>query len=144
MRLSVHCPSGWTRDQGSETERVVSSANQFTSPPAGSLYSDDVMTPTTYERVHETVAMIPRGFVVTYGQIARHLGMPNGARIVGWAMRRCPSHLPWHRVVSSRGGISRRGRHAADSVQKTMLKDEGVVFGSAGRIDLACFGWDGI
>ena len=102
------------------------------------------MTPDIYERIHETVAMIPRGFVVTYGQIARHLGMPNGARTVGWAMRRCPSRLPWHRVVNSRGGISRRGRHATDSIQMSMLEDEGVEFGLGGRIDLARFGWDGI
>ena len=102
------------------------------------------MTSPVYERIYETLAMVPRGYVVTYGQIARHLGVLNGARTVGWAMRRCPDGLPWHRVVNSQGRISRRGADAGDSVQMAMLEDEGVIFGASERIDLSRFGWDGI
>ena len=40
-----------------------------------------------FPRVYEVVGRVPRGRVVTYGQIAQHLGQPNGARAVGWAMR---------------------------------------------------------
>ncbi|MGH7393789.1 MAG: MGMT family protein [Candidatus Rokuibacteriota bacterium] len=52
---------------------------------------------------------VPRGRVVTYGQIAALLGRPGAARRVGWAMRICPADLPWHRVVNAQGGISVRG-----------------------------------
>lgn len=55
------------------------------------------------------VRRVPRGRVVTYGQIAALLGRPRAARRVGWALRICPADLPWHRVVNAQGGISVRG-----------------------------------
>ena len=58
--------------------------------------------------VYRFVRTIPRGRVVTYGQIAALLGAPRAARAVGMAMRHCPAGLPWHRVVNARGGISLR------------------------------------
>jgi methylated-DNA-protein-cysteine methyltransferase-like protein len=97
-----------------------------------------------FRRVHEVVAEIPRGHVVTYGQIAQHLGMRHGARTVGWAMSECPDGLPWHRVVNAQGKISSRAHPFATSLQRALLEDEGVVFDDEGRIDLACFRWDGI
>ena len=97
----------------------------------------------TYACIHAVVARVPPGKVATYGQIARHVGMPNGARTVGWAMRRCPAELPWHRVVNGRGEISHRGAPADKPLQQTLLEEEGVVF-DQGRLDLKVYGWDGI
>ena len=97
-----------------------------------------------FRRIHEVVAEIPRGCVVTYGQIAQHLGMPHGARTVGWAMSECPDHLPWHRVVNAQGKISSRAHPFATSLQRALLQDEGIVFDDEGRIDLAEFRWHGI
>lgn len=97
-----------------------------------------------FERVHEVVAGVPRGKVVTYGQIARFLGMPHGARTVGWAMRQCPNGVPWHRVVNAQGRVSERGRGFSASLQRAMLEEEGIAFGDSGRIDLSIFGWDEI
>lgn len=97
-----------------------------------------------FERVHEVVAKVPPGKVVTYGQIARSMGMPHGARTVGWAMRSCPDEVPWHRVVNSQGRVSERGRDLGVSLQRTMLEEEGVVFSDSGRIDLTISGWDEI
>ncbi len=93
------------------------------------------------ERVFEIVARIPRGHVVTYGQIAERLGLPRGARQVGWAMRNCPSDLPWHRVVNASGRISRREPPAAMDFQRTLLEEEGIEFSVDGCIDLERFGW---
>ncbi len=59
--------------------------------------------------VWRLVRRVPRGRVVTYGQIAELLGRPRAARRVGWALRICPLDLPWHRVVNAQGGISVRG-----------------------------------
>ena len=102
------------------------------------------MNSALYERVYELVALIPEGRVVTYGQIARSLGQPRAARAVGWAMRRCPEGLPWHRVVNSRGRVS-SGREMRDvAYQRALLEDEGIEFDLQGCIDLSVHGWDGI
>jgi len=97
-----------------------------------------------YERVYEVVARIPRGRVATYGQIAHHLGMPQGARAVGWAMRQCPGSLPWHRVVNAQGGLSKGAHPEYCPLQRSLLEEEGVSFLADGRVELARFGWDGI
>ena len=94
-----------------------------------------------FERVYQVVARVPRGRVVTYGQIARHLGAPGAARTVGWALRQCPAYLPWHRVVNARGEISRRGDREWESIQRQLLEAEGVAFDDADRIDLAIYRW---
>ena len=102
------------------------------------------MSSDLYERIYQVVSRIPVGHVVSYGQIARHLGMPGGARTVGWAMRHCPEGLPWHRVVNSRGQISTRASADGTPIQRILLEDEGVAFGLNGCIDLAAHGWDEI
>lgn len=89
-----------------------------------------------FERVYEIVRAIPRGRVVSYGQIARMIGFPRAARQVGWAMRKCPDDLPWHRVVMSDGTIT-GGEYA--ELRRAKLKAEGVPFTDDGRVDIrAC------
>ena len=95
-----------------------------------------------FQRVHQVIGRVPPGRVVTYGQIARHLGRPRGARAVGWAMRQCPEGLPWFRVVNSSGRPSLGTGGAA--LQRSLLEEEGVIFGPSGRIDLTVYGWDEI
>lgn len=98
-----------------------------------------------FDQVHLVVAQIPPGRVATYGQIARLLGQPHGARTVGWALQGVPEGctVPWHRVVNAAGRISIPDRQGF-SVQQQLLESEGVVFGPEGRIDLNSFGWDGL
>jgi len=86
-----------------------------------------------FQEVYVMVAQIPYGKVASYGQIARMLGKPRGAREVGWAMRRCPEDLPWQRVVKADGSIT--GGAYAD-VRRELLDREGVVFLSDGRVDM--------
>ncbi len=52
--------------------------------------------------VWEVVDGIPRGHVLTYGEVARLAGMSRAARRVSQAMRRAPREMkiPWHRVVN--------------------------------------------
>ena len=40
-----------------------------------------------FERVYRLVRGIPKGRVATYGQVAALLGVPRGARAVGWALK---------------------------------------------------------
>ena len=68
------------------------------------------MTNSFFEQVYQVVHCIPPGKVATYGQIARILGKPRGARTVGWALHSTPegSDVPWQRVINSQGKISLR------------------------------------
>ncbi|MGQ9584737.1 MAG: MGMT family protein [Anaerolineae bacterium] len=104
------------------------------------------MTSKLFERVWCLVARIPKGRVATYGQIARMLGMPRGARTVGWAMHSLPegSGVPWYRVLSAPGRIPRIRAGETMGLQKALLEEEGVTVGPEGTVDLNCFGWEGL
>jgi len=92
--------------------------------------------------VYRLVARIPRGRVVTYGQIAVLLGYPRAARAVGYAMKQVPAHLPWHRVVNAQGGISLRANVGNMLTQRLLLEQEGVTV-RRGRIRLQQYRWPG-
>ena len=98
-----------------------------------------------FELVYRVVRCIPPGKVATDGQVARLLGMPRGARTVGWALRALPegSDVPWQRVVNAKGTISFTPGGYAASVQQALLEEEGVVF-EQGRINLRAYGWAGL
>jgi methylated-DNA-protein-cysteine methyltransferase-like protein len=79
-----------------------------------------------WNAVYKLVKKIPRGRVATYGQIARVLKLPGGARSAGRAMAACPSGrgIPWHRVVGAGGRLLIREPHA--SLQRKLLESEGM------------------
>ena len=59
-----------------------------------------------FEKVYEVVRLIPEGRVTTYGAIARFIGSPQSARMVGWALnstKQLPEWIPAHRVVNRNG-----------------------------------------
>ena len=85
------------------------------------------------------VRRIPRGRVATYGQIAALVGKPRAARAVGQVMSRADG-VPWHRVVNSQGGISRRSRMTGMMTQRIRLEQEGIVF-RRGRVVMSRFRW---
>lgn len=94
--------------------------------------------------VWQVVAGIPRGHVLTYGEVARLAGMSRAARRVSLAMRRAPRSmkLPWHRVINAQGKISFPQDSTGYQRQKELLQQEGVVFLN-GKIDLQRFGYQG-
>jgi len=91
-----------------------------------------------FKQVYDIVEQIPLGKVVSYGQIARMLGQPRAARQVGWAMRNCPEHLPWQRVVMADGSVT---GGVYSEMRKARLEDEGVVFLPDGRVDMERCDW---
>ncbi|MCC6382368.1 MAG: MGMT family protein [Dehalococcoidia bacterium] len=99
--------------------------------------------PTFFAAVHALVAQVPRGRVVTYGQVAVLLGAPGAARAVGYALHALDGSegVPWWRVINARGGVSLRGRGAVADLQRAFLEAEGVVFDGEGRTELRCFRW---
>lgn len=93
--------------------------------------------------VYALVRQVPRGKVATYGQIARLLGAPRAARIVGWAMHGNPrgSRVPCQRVVQQGGTCSPNFRIGDPDAQRRLLEREGVRFTLDGRVDLESHLW---
>ena len=83
-----------------------------------------------FARVYAAVRAIPRGRVATYGQLARLIGVPRGARAVGWALRALSpareKRVPWHRVVGAGGKIRTPGEYGW--MQQERLMAEGIRF----------------
>jgi methylated-DNA-protein-cysteine methyltransferase-like protein len=99
-----------------------------------------------FAAIYVLTRRIPRGQVATYGQIARLLGAPRAARVVGWAMHGTPkgSGVPWHRVVQQGGSLSPTVSPADPGRQRRLLEREGVTFRLDGRIDMARHQWQPI
>jgi len=97
-----------------------------------------------YERIYAVVRRVPRGRVVTYGQVAALAGLGRHARQVGYALHRLAEEqdVPWHRVINARGEVSPRSSSGWDGLQRTLLEGEGVIFDDAGRVDLERFRWE--
>lgn len=77
------------------------------------------------EAVYRVVARIPKGRVMTYGDIALAVGHPYAARQVGGVAHFGPSELPWHRVVN-RFGDCASGYYGGKTGQQIALEAEGV------------------
>lgn len=99
---------------------------------------------TAYEKVYALVALVPRGEVATYGQIADYLAGVT-PRMVGYALFALPADttLPWQRIVNARGEISPRSGDTGSSLQRDRLTAEGISFDARGRIDLKRYRWPG-
>jgi methylated-DNA-protein-cysteine methyltransferase-like protein len=100
----------------------------------------DKTEPGFRERVEAIVEQIPRGRVMTYGQLAALCGNARAARIVGGIAHFGDPNLPWQRVVNKRGGLAagypggRRGHQA-------VLEAEGVTVDDRGEIDVQGLLW---
>lgn len=83
-----------------------------------------------FESVYAVVKQIPKGKVLTYGDVARAVGAPRCARQVGWALHSNPEFgvIPCHRVVFSDGRITDGFAFGGKEVQKALLEAEGVQF----------------
>ena len=77
------------------------------------------------DRVYELVSHIPRGRVMTYGQIAALAGAAWAAWEVGQIAHTGPSNLPWQRVVNKSGGLA-KGYPGGYDGHKKDLEAEGV------------------
>jgi methylated-DNA-protein-cysteine methyltransferase-like protein len=94
------------------------------------------------DRVYKIVRKIPRGRVMTYGQIAYILGEGYTPRTVGFVMHGADENkTPWHRVINSQGRCSTGGVVLPADKQQRLLEREGVKFDASGRCDLETFIW---
>lgn len=89
------------------------------------------------ERVLAVVARIPRGRVMSYGDVAEYLG-EGGPRAVGATLARWGGGVPWHRVCTADG----RPNPAEPEEAAALLRRERVPFAGS-RIDMRAARWDG-
>ena len=94
------------------------------------------------EKVLAFLQTIPKGKVVTYGQIASCLGNPKLARAVGNALHRNPDgdKYPCYKVVSAQGKLSRHYAFGGLQAQRHRLQQEGIEV-TDDRVDLAKYQW---
>lgn len=79
------------------------------------------------QQVIQTIQSVPKGKVVSYGQVAAVAGSPRAARQVGNILRAYQLELPWWRVVNSSGYISIKGNWTATKeTQAYLLGLEGI------------------
>jgi methylated-DNA-protein-cysteine methyltransferase-like protein len=91
-------------------------------------------------RVHAVVARVPRGRVITYGQVAALAGRPRAARLVGWLAHSGPAALPWQRVVNRFGGLA-RGYTGGRRGHREDLQRDGVTVRDDETVDLQRYQW---
>jgi len=96
------------------------------------------------ERVFAVVRRIPPGRVTTYGRVARAVGTPRSARMVGWALHNCPEDVSnvAHRVVNRNGELTGGWSWGHPAVMRGLLEDEGVTFVDDFQVDLARHLWE--
>lgn len=84
------------------------------------------MTKDFTQRVLAVVAKIPRGKILTYGEVAAAAGSPGAARAVGNIMKHNDDpKIPCHRVIRADGVIGGYNRLRGPSKRELLLK-EGV------------------
>ena len=96
-----------------------------------------------FERVYEFVKTVPKGKVVTYGDVARAIGSPRASRQVGWALHSNPYYgiVPCHRVVFKDGSLAPSFAFGGREVQRAMLLSEGIGFTEEFKVDIEKYRW---
>jgi len=92
------------------------------------------------QRVYNIVEQIPKGRVMTYGDIAVLAGSPNAARQVGGLAHFGPTNLPWHRVVNRHGDCA-SGYYGGKEGHKLALESEGHIIDSYRIVDFSTSRW---
>ena len=78
--------------------------------------------------VYAATRSIPPGRTATYGEIARAIGFPDGARDVGAALSRNPFPIvvPCHRVIAANGALTGFSAAGGLATKRRMLELEGA------------------
>jgi methylated-DNA-protein-cysteine methyltransferase related protein len=100
--------------------------------------------PSYRERAYELVLRIPAGRLMTYGLVAKVLGIGYDARAIGNIMYATPDDdrsIPWHRVLNAQGGCSTAGLTSPPDLQQRLLEGEGIVFNDKGKCAIEKYLW---
>ncbi len=86
--------------------------------------------PGFFDAVYQVVRQIPFGRVTSYGAIAKYLGSPQAARMVGWALNKSfdgKGFVPAHRVVNRFGLLTGKNYFGYSDTMKQLLENEGIM-----------------
>ena len=94
------------------------------------------------EALYLTLAQVPPGKVVSYGQLGEMAGLGRAARWVGRTLSQLPhgTRLPWHRVIAAGGRLSLPAGSPSGDEQRARLRAEGVFIHNE-RVDMRRHGW---
>lgn len=98
-----------------------------------------------FQDVWDVVKLIPEGRVTSYGAIAKYLGSPSAARMVGWAMNACSASnepVPAQRVVNRIGMLSGKVHFQGPNLMQELLESEGVKIENNQVVDFQKHFWD--
>ena len=101
--------------------------------------------PGFFEKVYAVVRLIPSGRVTTYGAIARSIGSPGAARMVGWALNKSYANqgfIPAHRVVNRKGQLTGKIHFGGMEIMKDLLASEGIRILDDQVVNFADHFWD--
>ena len=89
------------------------------------------------DKVYEFLKTIPKGKVVTYGDIAAYLGNKHLARVVGNILHNNPDETkyPCYKVVDNKGNLSSHFAFGGIEKQKEKLESDGIVVNNY-KVDL--------
>ncbi|MBI1815303.1 MAG: methylated-DNA--[protein]-cysteine S-methyltransferase [Deltaproteobacteria bacterium] len=117
----------------SKTKAVVHQIRDYF---AGRRTAFDVQTDLSHvtpfqRRVLLATAQIPRGRVVSYGDIAKRIGRPRGSRAVGQALGHnpIPIVIPCHRIIATDGKLG--GYTGGLTIKRKLLRLEGALAANA-------------
>ncbi len=127
---------GWLESSCAEIDRTVEQMAAFLSGGDIHFSLDPVrldLCSAFQQGVLRAEHGIPRGYVSTYRQIARHLGKPNGARAVGSTLARNPFPIiiTCHRAIRSDRTLG--GYQGGTEMKRVLLEMEGIDFDGSGR-----------
>jgi len=98
-----------------------------------------------FNKVYDVARMVPYGRVTTYGAIAKFIGSPQAARMVGWAMNKSFSQkefVPAHRVVNRNGMLTGKHHFGTSDAMEQLLKNEGIIVIDDAIINFKKHFWD--
>ena len=95
------------------------------------------------ENVINIIRSVPKGKVISYGQVAALAGNYRASRQVSKILKNSNDNenIPWYRVINSKGSIS-LPEHMGGQIQRGLLESEGVLFKKNGTVEKEFF-WNG-
>ncbi|MEM8833085.1 MAG: MGMT family protein, partial [Pseudomonadota bacterium] len=126
-RMKEHFPnSNFTRDDSCTKDMMSTIMQAWDQDTLDELKLD--LRGTEFQRsVWKALLNIPKGHVISYGDVANDIGKPKASRAVGTAVGENPVSLivPCHRVVQKSGGIGNYGWGI--DLKKKILKAENAL-----------------
>ncbi len=130
IRLMRHCPNAEEIEPPKHIQRTIDDIAALMRGEKKSLRAiqlDMSRVALFNARVYQTARAIPPGVTRTYGEVARAIGEPDGARAVGQALGRNPFAIvvPCHRVVGADGKLVGFSATGGLATKLKMLRIEG-------------------